>query len=76
LYVPESAKATIIATTSDYKWGDSEKGSDSIKSEFESYNVTQNRKGNKFESVYKLNGGGSEIELNVGMGDINIKKLK
>jgi len=76
LYVPESAKATIIATTSDYKWGDSEKGSNSIKSEFESYNVTQNRKGNKFESVYKLNGGGSEIELNVGMGDINIKKLK
>jgi len=76
LYVPESSKATIIATTSDFKWKDSEKGSDNIKSEFESSNVSQNRKGNKFESVYKLNGGGSEIELNVGLGDINIKKLK
>jgi hypothetical protein len=76
LYVPESSKATIIATTSDFHWGDSEKGSDTIKSDFESSNVSQNRKGNKFESIYKLNGGGSEIELNVGMGDINIKKLK
>ena len=76
LFVPETSKATIIATTSDFKWGDSEKGSDSIKSEFESSNVSQNRKGNKFESVYKLNGGGSEIELNVGLGEINIKKLK
>jgi len=75
LYVPESSKATIIATTSDFKWG-SEKDSDSIKSEFESSNVSQIRKGNKFEAIYKLNGGGSEIELNVGMGDINIKKLK
>jgi len=76
LYIPESSRATIVATASDFKWGDSEKGSDSIKSEFESYNVTQIRKGNKFEAMYKLNGGGSEIELNVGMGDINIKKLK
>jgi len=76
LYVPETAKATIIATASDFRWGDSAKDSDSIKSEFESYNVTQNRKGNKFESVYELNGGGSRIELNVGMGDISIKKLK
>ena len=75
LYVPESSKATIIATTSDFKWG-SEKDSDSIKSDFESSNVSQIRKGNKFEVVYKLNGGGSEIELNVGLGDINIKKLK
>ena len=76
LYIPESSKATIVATTSDFKWKDSEKGSDNIKSEFESSNLSQNRKGNKFESVYKLNGGGSDIELNVGLGDINIKKLK
>jgi hypothetical protein len=76
LYVPESANTAIIATASDFKWGDSAKDSDSIKSEFESFNVTKNRKGNKFESVYELNGGGSKIELNVGMGDISIKKLK
>ncbi|MDZ7623788.1 MAG: hypothetical protein U5J96_04990 [Ignavibacteriaceae bacterium] len=76
IYIPESAKTTIVATASDFKWGDSAKDSDSIKSEFESYNVTQIRKGNTFESVYELNGGGSRIELNVGMGDINIKKLK
>ncbi len=44
LYVPESSKATIIATTSDFKWGDSEKDSDSIKSDFESSNVSTNPK--------------------------------
>src|SRR4030065_526957 len=76
IYIPESAKATIVATASDFKWGDSAKDSDSIKSEFESYDVTKNRTGNTFESVYELNGGGSKIELNVGLGDINIKKLK
>lgn len=76
IFIPESSKATIVATASDFKWGDSEKDSDSIKSDFESYNVSQNRKGNTFESVYELNGGGSRIELNVGMGNINIKKLK
>jgi len=76
IYIPESAKTTIVATASDFKWGDSGKDSDSIKSEFESYNISQNRKGNTFESVYELNGGGSRIELNVGMGNINIKKLK
>lgn len=76
IYIPESAKTTIVATASDFKWGESAKDSDSIKSEFESYNVSQIRKGNTFESIYKLNGGGSRIELNVGMGNINIKKLK
>jgi hypothetical protein len=76
IYIPESTKTTIVATASDFKWGDSVKDSDSIKSEFESYNVSQNRKGNTFESVYELNGGGSIIELNVGMGEISIKKLK
>jgi len=76
IYIPESAKATIIATANDFKWGESSKDSDSIKSEFESYIVSQNRRGNTFEAVYELNGGGSRIELNVGMGDINIKKLK
>jgi len=76
IYIPESAKTTIVATASDFKWGESAKDSDSIKSDFESYNVSQNRRGNTFESVYELNGGGSRIELNVGMGEINIKKLK
>jgi len=76
IYIPESAKTTIVATASDFKWGESAKDSDSIKSEFESYNVSQIRKGNTFESIYKLNGGGSRIEINVGMGNINIKKLK
>ncbi len=76
IYIPESAKTTIVATASDFHWGDSGKDSDSIKSDFESSNISQIRKGNTFESVYELNGGGSRIELNVGMGEINIKKLK
>ena len=76
LYIPESSKATIIATANDFKWGDSQKDSESIKSDFESYNISQNRRGNTFESIYELNGGGSKIELNVGMGEIIIKKSK
>jgi hypothetical protein len=76
LFVPESAKATIIATATDFKWGESGKDSESIKSDFEKYNVSQNRRGNTFESIYELNGGGGRIELNVGIGEIIIKKLK
>lgn len=76
LYIPESSRATIVATASDFKWGDSQKDSESIKSDFESYNISQNRRGNTFESIYELNGGGSRIELNVGLGEIRIKKSK
>lgn len=76
LYIPESSKATIVATASDFKWGDSRKDSESIKSDFESYNISQLRRGNTFEAIYELNGGGSKIELNVGLGEINIKKSK
>jgi hypothetical protein len=76
LYIPESSKATIVATANDFKWGDSKKDSENIKSDFESYNISQNWKGNTFESIYELNGGGSKIELNVGMGEINIKKSR
>ncbi|MBE0570253.1 MAG: hypothetical protein IH618_01810 [Ignavibacteriaceae bacterium] len=76
IYIPGSAKTTIVATASDFHWGDSRKDSESIKSDFESSNISQIRKGNTFESVYELNGGGSRIELNTGMGEIIIKKLK
>lgn len=76
IYIPESAKTTIVATASDFHWGDSKKDSENIKSDFESSNVSQLRKGNTFEAVYELNGGGSMIELKVGMGEIRIKKSK
>ncbi|MCL4279437.1 MAG: hypothetical protein KJZ60_07080, partial [Ignavibacteriaceae bacterium] len=64
------------ATANDFKWGSSGKVSESIESDFESSNVSQNRRGNTFESIYELNGGGSKIGLNVGMGEIRIKKSK
>ena len=76
LYIPESSKATIVAKASDFQWGDSRKDSESIKTDFESYNISQLRRGNTFEAIYELNGGGSRIELNAGMGDIRIKKSK
>lgn len=76
LYIPESSKATIVATASDFNWGNSRKDSDNIKSDFESYNISQLRRGNTFEAIYELNGGGSKIELNVGMGEIRIKKSR
>lgn len=76
LYIPESSKVRIVATANDFNWGDSKKDSESIKTDFESYNISQLRRGNTFEAIYELNGGGSKIELNAGMGEIRIKKSK
>lgn len=75
LYVPVSAKVTIIATAQVQMWDD-ESELQNINSEFEP--TTVNHRGNKkqIEATFKLNGGGSLIELNVYMGEIEIKKLQ
>jgi hypothetical protein len=74
LYVPVSAKVTIVATAQVQIWDD-DSDLQNIKSEF--VPTTVNHIGNKKQTVatFKLNGGGSIIELNVTMGEINIKKL-
>jgi hypothetical protein len=75
LYIPESAKVTIVATAQVQMWDD---GSDlqNITSEYTP--TTINHIGNKKQVVatFQLNGGGSRIELNVYMGEIEIKKLR
>jgi len=75
LYVPASAKVTIVATARVQIWDD-DSDLQNIKSEFAL--TTVNHVGNKKEVVatFKLNGGGSRILLNVYMGEIEIKKLK
>jgi len=76
LYVPESAKVTIVATVNVPVWDDDESELQNIKSEFTPTNVNRYRNKKQIEATYKLNGGGSKIELNVAMGDIEIKKLR
>ena len=76
LYVPETAKVTIVATVSVHMWNDDESELQNIKSEFTPTTVNRYRNKKQIEAIFKLNGGGSNIELNVGMGEIEIKKLR
>ncbi|HEY7750741.1 MAG TPA: hypothetical protein VH917_00495 [Ignavibacteriaceae bacterium] len=74
LYVPSDAKVTIIASVNDFSWGESKDVPENINSDFEL--TTYDKEGHGSDAVYQLNGGGSVIELNATMGEINIKKLK
>jgi len=76
LYVPESAKVTIVATVNVPVWDDDESELQNIKSEFTPTNVNRYRNKKQIEATFKLNGGGSKIELNVAMGEIEINKLR
>jgi hypothetical protein len=76
LYVPESAKVTIVATVNVHVWNDDESELQNIKSEFALTNVNRYRNKKQIEATFKLNGGGSKIELNVAMGEIEINKLR
>jgi hypothetical protein len=76
LYVPESAKVTIVATVRVHVWNDDESELQNIKSDFAPTTVNRYRNKKQIEATFKLNGGGSKIELNVGMGEIDVKKLR
>ena len=76
LYVPESAKVTIVATVNVPVWDDDESELQNIESEFAPTNVNRYRNKKQIEATFKLNGGGSKIELNVAMGEIEINKLR
>ncbi|RKY98061.1 MAG: hypothetical protein DRQ13_03945 [Ignavibacteriae bacterium] len=75
LLVPSDAKATIIATFRVKRWYDGEE-LDHIKSDFKESSIKRNKEDREVEVTYVLNGGGSTIELNTAMGDIEIRKLK
>lgn len=75
LYVPASAKVTIVATAHVLMWDD-ESELQNVKSEFTPTTVNRNRSKKQIEVIFELNGGGSKIELNVALGEIEVKKLR
>ncbi|MCW8804150.1 MAG: hypothetical protein OQK57_07105, partial [Ignavibacteriaceae bacterium] len=76
LKVPDNAKTTIIATFAVPVWSGDEGDLDNIKSDFTPTEIKRNKEKKQIEVIYKLNGGGPAIELNVAMGEIEIRKLK
>ncbi|MEJ2103037.1 MAG: hypothetical protein P8X47_00510 [Ignavibacteriaceae bacterium] len=76
LKIPESSKATIKASISVLVWNGDESDMDNIKSDFTPTDIKRNKEKKQIEVTYELNGGGSKIELNVAMGQIEIRKLK
>lgn len=76
LLVPGSAKATIVASTSVMMWSGDMSDLDDIKSDFEPTNIERNKEHKTIKVTYMLNGGGSEIEVKTGKGEIEIRKLK
>jgi hypothetical protein len=76
LKVPENAKATITANVSVLVWSGDDSDLDNIKSDFTPSDVKRNKEKKQIEVTYNLNGGGPTIELNVAMGQIEIRKLK
>ncbi|MGD8306337.1 MAG: hypothetical protein PVF17_06755 [Ignavibacteria bacterium] len=76
LMIPSTAKARITATVHVVDWEDHLKGIEPIFSDFEPVSVKRVNGKKRIEAIFELNGGGSEIELNSGLGEIEIKKLK
>ncbi|GBD86246.1 hypothetical protein BMS3Abin03_00159 [bacterium BMS3Abin03] len=76
LLIPSSANATIIAKTNVLMWGNDENKMDQIESDFEPLSINKNKNKMQIEAEYKLNNGGSVIELNVHMGKIKIRKME
>jgi len=74
LLVPETAQATIVASTTVITWSGNDSDLKNITSDFEP--ATIDRIGNQVKVTYVLNGGGSVIKLTTGMGDIKISKKK
>ncbi len=73
LYLPENAKATVVAKVQGWDtWG--EDNSRPIKSDF--MITTEDKSHNTIKTTYKLNGGGSIIEVQTTSGEIYIKKQK
>ena len=76
LMIPSNAKANIKATVHVHDWDDNEKGMQHIISDFEPKSVNRDKSRKQIEAIFELNGGGPQIEINTGMGDIEIKKSK
>jgi hypothetical protein len=57
-------------------WSGDDTDLDNIKSDFTPTTINKRGEKKQIEVVYQLNGGGPTIELNAGMGEIEIRKLK
>jgi hypothetical protein len=75
LKVPETASVTIVATIQVMMWSGDESDLDNINSDFTPTKIDRSKERKQIEVIYELNGGGSKIELNVALGNINIQKL-
>ncbi len=74
LYVPGDAKATITAKVRNYEqWGD-DNDRHPITSDFKV--TTEDKSSHSLRTVYVINGGGSDIEIETISGNIKIKKMK
>jgi len=78
IYIPENSKVTIEAKVKFSEGNvysvDKQEISESIKSEFKS--STEDKRKGEYHAVYIVNGGGTNIELETSIGNIEIKKLK
>ncbi len=75
LKVLETASVTIVATIQVMMWSGDESDLDNINSDFTPTKIDRSKERKQIEVIYELNGGGSKIELNVALGNINIQKL-
>ena len=75
LYIDENSKATIEATIHLDGWG-WKKSRYVVKSEFPKESYETDEDGSEIRAVYKLNGGGEEIELSTSNSNIEIHKLR
>jgi hypothetical protein len=76
LKIPGDAKATIVATFNVLIWSGDDSDLDNIESDFTPKEIKRSKEKKEIEVTYELNGGGPTIELNVAMGQIQIRKLK
>lgn len=73
LYLPDNANATIVAKVRGWDSWDGDK-SNPIISDFPA--TTEDKSSHSMKSTFKINGGGSTIEVETTSGEIHIKKQK
>lgn len=74
LYVPEKVKATVVIRLH-HSWStDLDENLDRIISDFQYYSAEKFEDEDVFTVTYKINGGGSKIEIDTGDGNVYLKK--
>ena len=76
LVIPSTANATVVAKANVMMWANDKSDMEQIESDFTPVSLNKNKNEMQIEATYKLNDGGSIIELNVHLGKIRIRKPK